>query len=103
MQRIFDWLKLIWGEKINLFIKGATSGTIISGLFLFGSNLSDKGAFLLAYLIKVLAVAISGLISGCATVMGNDLYHWIKEKIVKKKAKRKRNNNETKTKIKRAS
>lgn len=103
MHRFYEWLKIIWGEKINLFIKGATSGWVISGIFLFGSNISDKSAFLIAYIIKVFAVTISGLISGCATVAGNDLYKWMKEKIVKRTLKRKRNNNEKTTRIKRAS
>lgn len=103
MHRIYEWLKTLWGEKINIFIKGATSGWLVSGVLLFGSNLSDQGAFIIAYLVKVIAVGISGLISGCATVMGNDLYHWAKDKFLKKKVKRKQNRNETKTRIKRAS
>jgi len=103
MQRIFDWLKILWGEKINIFIKGATGGWIVSGIFLFGSNLSHKSAFLIAYLVKVFAVGVSGLISGCATVAGNDLYKWAKDKIAKRKTKRKQNKNERSTKIKRAS
>ena len=80
MHRFYEWLKILWGEKINIFIKGATGGWIISGIFLFGSNLSDKSAFLLAYLIKVFAVTVSGVISGFATVAGNDMYKWAKEK-----------------------
>lgn len=103
MHRIYEWLKTLWGEKINIFIKGATSGWLVSGVLLFGSNLSDQSAFIIAYLVKVIAVGISGLISGCATVMGNDLYHWAKDKILKKKVKRKQNRNETKTRVKRAS
>lgn len=103
MHRIYEWLKVLWGEKINVFIKGCTGGWVLTGIFLFGSNLSDKSSFLIAYLIKVLAVGVSGLISGCATVMGNDLYHWAKDKFLKKKVKRKQNRNETKTRIKRAS
>lgn len=103
MHRIYEWLKIIWGEKINIFIKGATSGWILSGVLLFGSGLSDKGSLLIAYVVKVFAVTISGLISGCATVMGNDLYHWAKAKIIKKNTKRKQRNNETRTKVKRAS
>lgn len=103
MHRIYEWLKALWGEKINVFIKGCTGGWVLTGIFLFGSNLSDKSSFLIAYLVKVFAVAISGLISGCATVMGNDLYKWAKAKMLKKTAKRKRNNNEKTTRIKRAS
>lgn len=102
MHRIYEWLRILWQEKINIFIKGATGGWIISGIFLFNSNISDKRAFLLAYLIKVLAVTVSGVISGFATVFGNDMYKWIKAIVIKKKTKIKRNN-ETKTKIKRAS
>jgi hypothetical protein len=103
MRRIYEWLKILWGEKINIFIKGATGGWIVSGMFLFGSSLSDKGAFLVAYFIKVVAVGVSGLISGCATVMGNDMYHWTKSKILKRKVKRKQIKNEKTTRIKRAS
>ncbi len=103
MQNLYEWLKVLWVEKINVFIKGATGGWIVSGLFLFGSNFSDKGSFLIAYLIKVFAVAISGLISGYATVLGNDLYKWSKEMFLKKKIKRKQKRNEKTTKIKRAS
>src|SRR6478736_3340819 len=98
MHRIYEWLRILWQEKINLFIKGATGGWLVSGIFLFGSNLSDKGAFLIAYIIKVLAVGVSGFISGCATVMGNDMYHWAKARILNKKTKRKQNKNETKIK-----
>lgn len=86
MHRFYEWLKVIWGEKINIFIKGATGGWIISGIFLFGSNLSDKGAFLLAYMIKLFAVTVSGIISGFATVFGNDLYKWAKARILKRKS-----------------
>lgn len=103
MHRIYEWLKTLWGEKINIFIKGATSGWLVSGVLLFGSNLSDQGAFLVAYLIKVIAVGVSGLISGCATVMGNDLYQWAKDKFLKKKVKRNRNERTKTTRIKRAS
>lgn len=102
MHRIYEWLKILWGEKINVFIKGATGGWLISGIFLFNSSISDKRAFLLAYLIKVFAVTVSGVISGFATVFGNDMYKWLKEKVIKKKTKTKRNNNE-KTRVKRAS
>lgn len=101
MHRIYEWLKVLWGEKINVFIKGATGGWVISGIFLFGSNISDTSAFLLAYLIKVFAVTVAGIISGFATVFGNDVYKWVKQKVIKKKTKTKRKNNETK--IKRAS
>lgn len=101
MHRIYEWLKVIWGEKVNVFIKGATSGWIISGLFLFNSHISNKRAFLLAYLVKVFAVTVSGVISGFATVFGNDAYKWVKDRVVKRKTKTKRKNNETK--IKRAS
>lgn len=103
MHRIYEWLKILWGEKINLFFKGATSGWVVSGLLLFCGNFSDKGAFLIAYLIKVFAVGVSGLISGCATVAGNDLYKWAKEKIINKKIKRKQNTNGKTKQIKRAS
>jgi hypothetical protein len=104
MHRIYEWIKVLWREKVNLFFKGATSGWLLSGILLFGSNLSDKTAFLLAYIIKVFAVTVSGIISGFATVAGSDMYKWAKEKyITRKQIKSKRKNNESKTKIKRAS
>lgn len=73
----------------------------MAGIFLFNSNISSPRALLLEYLIKVLAVAVTGVISGFATVWGNDMYQWVKAKFLNKKAKAKRN--EEKTKIKRAS
>lgn len=86
MHRFYEWLRFFIGEKINIFYKGFYSGTILSGIFLFGSNLNSKGFLLYAYLIKVLAVVITGVLSGFATVLGNDIYHWVKSKMVNKRA-----------------
>jgi len=104
MNRFYEWLKLLLQEKVNIFIKGATSGWLLAGIFLFGSSLNPQSPFILTYIIKVFAVAVTGLISGFATVFGNDIYRWSKSKVIKKKViKRKRQNNEKETKIKRAS
>jgi hypothetical protein len=84
MRRIYEWIRFFLQEKINIFIKGATGGWLISGIFLFGSNIHDKATFLVTYLVKVFAVAVSGLISGFATVLGNDIYQWAKTKYIKK-------------------
>lgn len=94
MHRIYGWLKIIWQEKINIFIKGALGGGIVSGIFLFGSTIGDKGVLLLEYTLKLLAATVSGLITGCASVLGNDLAQWIRakwtNKVQKTKQKRKR-------------
>jgi len=102
MHRIYEWIKLLFKEKVNIFIKGATGGWLLSGIFLFGSHFDSKTSFLIAYLIKVFAVTVSGVVSGFATVFGNDLYKWAKEKIIIKST-RKKVRNETKTRVKRAS
>lgn len=86
MHRFYEWLKFFIKEKINIFYKGFCSGSILSGIFLFGSNLNPQTFLLYAYLIKVLAVVITGVLSGFATVLGNDMYHWIKSRIIKKKS-----------------
>lgn len=86
MHRFYEWVKLFIREKINIFYKGFCSGTILSWIFLFGSDFHSKVFILYAYLIKVLAVVVSGVLSGFATVLGNDIYHWVKSRIVKKKS-----------------
>jgi hypothetical protein len=85
MHRIYEILKLVFREKINVFIKGAMGGWILSGVLLFGSTIHDSATLLLTYLMKLFAVTVCGLFSGFATVMGNDLYKWAKEKVVKRK------------------
>lgn len=93
MHRFYEWIKFLLQEKVNIFFKGAWSGWIISGIFLFGSSFDSKTAFILAYLIKVFAVLITGLLSGFATILGNDIYHWLKNKVMKRrsnKSKRKK-------------
>lgn len=90
MQRLFEWIKFFIKEKINIFYKGFWGGGIISGIFLFGSNFSSTTIFIYAYLIKLLAVVITGLISGFTTVLGNDLYQWMKSKIIDHKKETKK-------------
>lgn len=86
MHRVYEWVKFIVQQKVNVFIKGAFSGGFVSAIFLFGSNLSSHGAFVVAFLIKTFAVIVTGLLSGFATVLGNDIYQWAKAKFIKKKA-----------------
>lgn len=89
MQRFYEWLRAIFNEKINIFVKGFCGGGILSGIFLFGGTLHDVAFPLLAYSLKLLAIGVSGMISGCATVLGNDLAKWIKtkwERATKKRA-----------------
>jgi len=91
MHRIYEWIKHLFKEKVNIFIKGATGGWLLSGIFLFGSHFDSKTSFLIAYLIKVFAVTVSGVISGFATVFGNDMYRWVKSKVIKKRVSNKSN------------
>lgn len=86
MHRFYEWLKFLVREKINIFYKGFCSGTILSWIFLFGSDIHSKVFILYAYLIKVLAVVIGGVLSGFATVLGNDVYKWLKAKITNRKS-----------------
>ena len=91
MHRLYEWLKALWQEKINIFIKGFCGGGIVSGIFLFGSSINDAAFLVLAYILKILAVGVSGLISGCATVLGNDFAAWVKAKWKKRTIKRSQN------------
>lgn len=86
MHRFYEWIKFIIKEKVNIFYKGFCSGSILSWIFLFGSDFHSKIFLLYAYLIKVLAVIISGILSGFATILGNDVYKWVKAKISNKKS-----------------
>lgn len=82
MHRIYEWLRIALNEKVNLFIRGLIGGCCISGIFLFRSPIHDATViiFFLVYCLKLLAVGLSGIISGCASVLGNDLAKWIKSK-----------------------
>lgn len=90
MQRLFEWLKLFINEKINVFVKGFIGGTVVSGIFLFGSNITSTHYLIYAYLLKLFAVIVSGFISGFATILGNDVYHWAKNKILNRKPETKK-------------
>ena len=85
MQRLIEWIKAVFQEKVNIFIKGFFGGSIISGIFLFGGTVHAVAFPVFEYFIKIIAVGISGVISGCATVFGNDLAQWIKSKMKKNK------------------
>ena len=86
MSRFYEWIKFFIKEKVNIFYKGFCSGSILSWIFLFGSDFNSKVFLLYAYLIKVFAVVVSGVLSGFATVLGNDVYKWVKTKITNKKS-----------------
>lgn len=88
MHRIYEWLKAIWQEKINLFIKGSFGGGIISGIFLFRGSFHGVSSIIIEGILKILLVGISAIVSGCFTVLGNDMAHWIKTKIKKQTVKR---------------
>jgi hypothetical protein len=88
MHRLFEWLRAFWQEKINIFIKGFCGGTIVSGIFLFRESVSDPASLIFIGLLKLLLVGVTGIISGCATVLGNDFAAWIKAKWKKITTKR---------------
>jgi len=90
MQRLYEWLRAIWQEKVNLFIKGFFGGGFICGIFLFGGPIHAIDFPLLAYFVKVVAIGVSGVISGCATVLGNDFAKWLKKKWAQLISKKKR-------------
>jgi len=96
MHRIYEWLKAVWQEKINLFIKGSFGGGLISGVFLFGSSLHGATSIIIEGLLKIIAVGLSAIVSGCATVLGNDLALWIKSKWKRMTIKRKIQNRKKK-------
>jgi len=93
MRRISEWLKIVFAEKINVFIKGCLGGGILFGTFLFRDNVHDIPFWMLAltYFVKLLAVIVSALASGYFTVLGNDLVVLTKQKWKKCRAKRKVN------------
>lgn len=86
MRRLYEWIRFFINEKINIFYKGFCSGSILSWILLFGSDFNSKVFLLYAYIIKVFAVVVSGVLSGFATVLGNDVYKWLKAKITNKKS-----------------
>lgn len=88
MHRLYEWLKALWQEKINVFIKGFCGGTIISGIFLFRESVGDTASLFFIALLKVIATGIAGVVSGCATVLGNDFAAWLKVKWKKFTTKR---------------
>lgn len=88
MHRLYEWLKALWQEKINVFIKGFCGGTIISGIFLFRESVHDPASLVFIALLKLLATGIAGIVSGCATVLGNDFAAWLKAKWKKFTTKR---------------
>lgn len=96
MQRFNEWLKAIFQEKINIFVKGFFGGGTISGIFLFGSSFHSISSMLLEGAVKLLVAGIAGVASGCATVLGNDMAKWLKlkwKRFVKKKDQTKSKNN----------
>jgi hypothetical protein len=86
MRRLYEWIRILIKEKINIFYKGFCSGSILSWIFLFGSGFNSEVFLLYAYLIKVFAVVVSGVLSGFATLLGSDFYKWVKSKIANKKS-----------------
>lgn len=89
--RIHEWAKFIYNvakEKVSVFYKGFVGGSLVSGTLLFGGPVHSTTLLIYAYLIKVIAVLVAGLVSGFATVLGNDIYHWMKEKMTKQRIKR---------------
>jgi len=91
--KIYEWLQHIFREKVNIFFKGFLSISLPIGVFLFGSTFSGTRGFIIAYILKLIATVIAGVIGGCASVGGADLYKWAKEKYFgrKQKVKQKRN------------
>jgi hypothetical protein len=96
MHRLFEWLRAFWQEKINIFIKGFFGGTIVSGIFLFRESVNDPASLIFIGLLKLILVGVTGIISGCATVLGNDFAAWIKSKWKKLTTKRVQKNNKKK-------
>jgi len=102
MHRIYEWIRIIFKEKINAFIKGFTGGSILSYIFLYGSSFDSKYDIIIVTVVKLIAIGVGGLVSGIANLVCTDVYAWAKTKWIKKK-KTKTKRNETKAKIKRAS
>lgn len=91
MSRIYEWIKVIFKEKVSLFIKGCFGGGFISYIFLFNSPpVNDIVVLILTIAVKIIVIVVSGLLSGFATVAGNDLYKAIKSKWNKWLKKRKK-------------
>lgn len=96
MHRIYEWLKAVWQEKITLFIKGSFGGGFISFIFLYNSSLHGTASIIVESLLKIIAVGVSAIVSGCMTVLGNDLAKWIKAKWKRITVKRKIQNRKKK-------
>lgn len=95
MHRLYEWLKTILQEKINIFIKGFFGGSIVSGIFLFDSPIIHTTSItfiIIEYLFKVLVIAVTGVVSGCASMLGNDLAVWIKTTYKKIKSRKRKKN-----------
>jgi xanthine/uracil/vitamin C permease (AzgA family) len=92
MHRIYELIKHVFKEKVNIFIKGALGGWMFSGVLLFGGNITSTRDLVATYLLKLLAVSVSGLITGFVTVLGNELAHMVKAKASKRKIVKKRQN-----------
>lgn len=91
MHRLYDWLKTILQEKINTFIKGFCGGSIVSGIFLFDNPLfygHSIPLIVIEYLIKVIAIGLTGIISGAASIFGKDLAGYLKNYYKKFRSKK---------------
>lgn len=90
MRNFYEWLKIVWGEKINIFIKGFFGGGFVSSVFLFGNPVHDAHFVVLvfSFFLKLLAVGLSGLVSGCATVWGTDFAKGVTKKFNKWRKKK---------------
>ncbi len=99
MHRIYEWARFILKEKVNTFIKGASSGMFLSGIFLFGSNFSGRTAIIVEGLIKLFIVVVTGFLSGFITVIGKSAAErfqkawkefWNKPKLIKRRPRKKK-------------
>lgn len=87
MDKIFSWLWHFIKAKTNVFVKGFVGTTMVSGIFLFNSNINSED-FWFTYLAKTIVACVSGIIGGFMAVLGNDLYHYVKKKIFKNGTKK---------------
>ncbi len=93
--RFYEWAKFIITQKVNVFFRGFTGFSIATGIFLFGTSTNGLSItkLILIYLLKLVAVVVSGCFGGFATVMGNDMYQWAKAKFVNRKQRIKKKQN----------
>jgi hypothetical protein len=81
MSRFYEWLKIVFTEKVNLFIKGGFGGWLFSGILLFDSTPTGSViVVILTILLKIAVMCLSGFFSGLCTVLGNDFAKWLKAK-----------------------